>query len=41
MHSDQEFENLIGLRLIHSKDLLNSYLELKEIILETYSSLLP
>ena len=39
MLTDQEFENLITLRLIHSQELLNSYIELKEIILDTYKLL--
>ncbi|MBW2938089.1 hypothetical protein KXJ69_08220 [Aureisphaera sp. CAU 1614] len=36
---DQEFENLITLRLIHSKELLESYLVLKKIIVDTYKLL--
>lgn len=37
--NDQEFENLITLRLIHSKELLESYIDLKEVILDTYKFL--
>ena len=37
--TDQEFENHITLRLIHSKELLDSYIELKEIILDVYNLL--
>ncbi|NND63570.1 MAG: hypothetical protein HKN48_10320 [Flavobacteriaceae bacterium] len=31
-----EFDNLITLRLIHTKELLDSYIDLKEIILNTH-----
>jgi len=39
MLKDQEFENLITLRLIHAKELLDSYIDFKEILLNTYNLL--